>query len=237
MALPKIQYPIVTFAIPNSKEKYTFRPMLVKEEKLLLMAKESEEPTDVLQAIRQVVNNCCMDSTFNVDTIPLYALEYLFLNLRAVSVGDVIKVSYRDYEDDQTYDFEINIKSVEVKFPEKSENKVKITDKSGIVLKYPMASLYTDKAFLDSKDEETFYKLVTRCIDRVYDGDQVYEGKDFSEAELQEFVELLDIKTFDRVREFLLNVPSLYYKIEYKNSLGNPRSIEMKTLSDFFTLR
>jgi hypothetical protein len=211
--------------------------MLVKEEKLLLMAKESNEPTDILQAIRQVVNNCCMDNTFNVDAIPLFALEYLFLNLRAVSVGDVIKVSYRDYEDDQTYDFEINIKNVEVKFPEKSENKVKITEKSGIVLKYPSASLYSDKDFLSAKEDETFYKLVTRCIDRVYDGDSVYEGKDFSDAELQEFVELLDIKTFDRVREFLLNVPSLYYKIEYKNSLGNPRSIEMKTLSDFFTLR
>ena len=237
MALPKISYPTISISIPPDSKSYMFRPMLVKEEKLLLMAKVSEDQTDMLTAIKQVVNNCSMDPTFDIDKIPLFALEYLFVRLRGFSIGDQIKVSYRDIEDQQVYDFEVDLQNVTIKYPDKQEKIVKITDKSGLVMQYPPAYIYDDKIFLKSEGDETFYRLVVRCIGKIYDADNVYEGKDFGEEDLLEFLELMDIKSFELVREFMSNLPSLYYKLEYKNATGADKTIELTTLSDFFTLR
>jgi hypothetical protein len=238
MALPKISYPTITLSVPNTKYvNCMFRPMLVKEEKLLLMAKVSDEQTDMLAAIKQVVNNCCLDPNFDVDKIPLFALEYLFVRLRGFSIGDNIKVSYRDFEDSKVYDFDVDLKKVEIKYPENVEDRVAITDKSGIVMQWPAAEIYNDKTFLKSVGDESFYRLVVRCIRQIYDGDNVYEGRDFSEDDLLEFIELMDIKSFDKVRDYMTNLPTLYYKLEYQNSKSTNKSIELTTLSDFFTLR
>ena len=237
MTLPKIDYPILNISIPPDKKQYMFRPMLVKEEKLLLMAKQSEEETDILQAIKQVVTNCCLDPTLDVDKLPLYALEYIFVQLRGNSIGNEIEVSYRDLEDNKSYSFTIELPKIEIKYPENVDKLIKITDKSGIVMKHPAASIYDDKAFLKAEGEETFYKLVVRCIDQIYDADAVYEGKDFEEEAILEFLEFLDIPSFDKVRNFMSNMPTLYYKIEYTNAKKNKRTIELKSLSDFFTLR
>jgi hypothetical protein len=237
MALPKISYPTISLTVPPDNKAYSFRPMLVKEEKLLLMAKISDDKTDMLTSIKQVVNNCSMDPTFDVDKIPLFALEYLFVRLRGFSIGDSIKVSYRDMEDQQVYDFEVDLKKVEIKYPESQDTKIAITDKSGLVMQYPPAYIYDDKIFLKSEGDETFYRLVVRCIGQIYDADNVYEGKDFSEDDLLEFLELMDIKSFELVRDFMSNLPSLYYKLEYKNATGADKTIELTTLSDFFTLR
>ena len=237
MALPKIDYPILNITIPQDKKPTKFRPMLVKEEKLLLMAKASEEETDILQSIKQVVYNCCLDPNFDIDKLPLYALEYVFLQLRGASVGNEIEVSYRDLEDDKSYKFEVDLQKVEIKYPKNTDKVIKVTPKSGLVMKYPTASIYGDKDFLTAEGEETFYRLVARCIEQIYDEDNVYEGKDFDEAAILEFLEYLDIKSFDKVREFMSAMPTLYYKLEYTNANGNKREIEMKSLSDFFTLR
>jgi len=237
MALPKISYPTLSITLPSDKKSYNFRPMLVKEEKLLLMAKVSEESTDILAAVKQVVNNCCLDPTFDIDKIPLYTLEYIFVRLRGFSIGDSIKVSYRDLEDQKVYDFEVDLKKVEIKYPEAIEDKVAITPTSGLVLQYPPASIYSDKTFLKSEGDESFYRLIVRCISQIYDGDSVFEGKDFSEDDLLEFLEMMDIKSFEKVRDFMSNLPSLYYKITYKNANDKEKVIELTTLSDFFTLR
>lgn len=237
MQLPKIDYPTIKIQIPPEKKTYMFRPMLVREEKLLLMAKTSEDDTDILQAIKQVVNNCSLDSTLDIENLPLYALEYLFVQLRGFSIGDKITVSYRDLEDGKNYDFDIDLSKVNVKFPDNTETIIKITDTSGIVMKYPSSSIYSDKVFLKAEGEETFYRLVVRCISQIYDANNVYEGKDFDEDAILEFLELMDIPSFEKVRAFMLNLPSLYYKLEYINSKNNKREIELKTLSDFFTLR
>jgi len=237
MALPKIDYPTINITIPPEKKQYIFRPMLVKEEKLLLMAKVSEDDSDILQAIKQVVTNCSLDPTLDIDKLPLYALEYLFVKLRGFSIGDKITVSYRDLEDNKSYDFEVDLGNVDVKFPENIDKTIKITDTSGVIMKYPSSEIYSDKTFLKAEGEETFYRLVVRCIDQIYDAENVYEGKDFDEDAILEFLELVDIPSFEKIREFMLNLPSLYYKLEYTNSNGNERAIELKTLSDFFTLR
>jgi hypothetical protein len=235
-SLPKIDYPVHKIKVPSLKKDFQFRPFLVKEEKLLLMAKESETPTDILTSIKQIINNCSVDPKFDVNKLALFDLEYIFLKLRSLSVDNLIKVSYRDNEDNKVYEFDVNLDDVEVKFPEKTDNNIKITSKSGIVMKYPSASLYDDKEFL-SLDKDYMFELIIRCIESIYYEDQVYNSTDYKREELNEFLDGLNIKTFEKVQNFLLSVPRMEYKIEYENSLGNKREILLSSLNDFFTWR
>jgi hypothetical protein len=238
MQLPKIQYPTFTINIPPNNKAVAFRPMLVREEKLLLMAKQNEDPTLILSTIKQVINNCSLDQSFMVDQIPLFALEYVFIQLRAASVGNEIEVAYTDFEDEQTRQFKINLKDITIKYQDPAPaHTIAITPHSGLVMKYPPAALYEDKDFLSAEGEEAFYALIIKCIDQVYDQDNVYNGQDFKQEDLAEFIELLDIASFDKIRNFMGNLPTLYYKISYKNINGDTRDIELTTLSDFFTLR
>lgn len=235
MPLPKIKHPIYEFTIPSTNKKEPFRPFLVKEEKLLLMAKASEDSGDMLRAIKQVVNNCAINDSFDVDKLAIFDLEYLFIQLRSVSVNNVVKVSYRDNEDQELYNFEIDLKEIEVKFPEKVERVVKITDDMGIQMRYPPASLFDDKEFLKS-GEDAFYELIVRCIDKIYDGDDIFDPTDYTKKEIEQFLDDVGVDIFQKIQDFMSNVPKLYYKIEYKNKNGNNRVIELTTLSDFFTL-
>lgn len=234
--LPKIDYPIYKINVPSLKKDYQFRPFLVKEEKILLMAKESDSPADILMAIKQIVNNCILDRKFDVNKLTIFDLEYIFLKLRAFSIDNNVKVSYKDNEDSKVYEFLIDLDKVKMIFPQKTDNNIKITNKSGIVMKYPSASLYEDKEFLNLEKEHLF-ELIIRCIDSIYYEDQVYPAVNYKKEELKEFLENLNIKTFEEIQKFLLNVPKMEYKIEYKNELGNDREIILNSLSDFFTLR
>jgi hypothetical protein len=234
--LPKIDFPIHNINVPSLKTNFRFRPFLVKEEKLLLMAKESDNPTDILSSIKQVINNCSVDKKFDVNKLTIFDLEYVFLKLRAVSVDNIVKVAYKDNEDDQIYDFEVDLNTVEVKFPKKMENVVKINKTTGLIMKYPSASLYDDEEFLNL-EKDHFFQLIIRCLDKVYQNEEVYEAKDYTIAQLEEFLENLDIKVFEKVQEFLMNVPKLDYRINYKNSLGNDREIVLSSLNDFFIWR
>ena len=236
MSLPKISYPTYTIKVPSTKKNVKFRPFLVKEEKLLLMAKESENNADILQSIKQIVNNCCLDENFDNEKLTIFDLEYIFIKLRAFSVDNIVKVSYKDEEDGQNYDFEVDLNAVEVEFPEKNENNIKITDTFGILMKYPSASLYEDKDFLNL-EKDYLFELIIRCIDKIYEGDNVFEAKNYTMKELGDFLENLDSKTFVSVQEFLMNSPKLLHVMKYKNSLGNEKEIRLSSLNDFFTFR
>lgn len=236
MALPKIDYPVNSISIPSQKKSFKFRPFLVKEEKILLMAKESSSDTDILHAIKQVVNNCAVDEKFDIDSLAIFDLEYVFLKLRCMSVDNHAKVAYKDTEDQKVYEFDINLDEIEVEIPKDLDNKIKITDKSGIVLKYPSASLYDDKELLNS-DKEYVFELIIRCIDKIYDGESVYEAKDYKLSEIRTFMENLDVTTFEKIKEFMVKLPKMKHVIKYTNSLGNEREIELNSLNDFFMLR
>lgn len=235
MPLPKITHPVYEFVVPSTNKKESFRPFLVKEEKLLLVAKASEDQADIFRAMVQVVNNCSVNPSFEVEKLTIFDLEYLFLQLRSVSVSNVVKVSYRDNEDNEIYDFEIDLKSVKVKFPENVEKNIKVTDTIGIVMRYPAASIFDDKDYFMSGDN-AYYELVVRCIDKVYDGEDVYSVADYSPAEVEEFLNDCGIATFEKIQSFMANTPRLYHRLEYKNKLGNDRVIELSSLTDFFTL-
>ena len=235
MSLPKIEHPIFKLKIPSNKREVRFRPFLVKEEKILLIAKTSEQENDILLAIKQVVNNCALDE-IDIDKLALFDIEFLFLKIRAQSVNNIVSVSYKDNEDNTDYDFDIDLNNVIVTFPLNLEKTIKLSETAGIVMKYPEASLYEDKEFLNS-GEEAFYQLVLRCIEKFYDEETVYDTKNYTMKEISDYIDDLDIKTFDKIRDFITSQPKLNYIIEYKNKLGNDRKIELTSLTDFFTLR
>lgn len=234
--LPKINYTIHNITIPSLKAKFNFRPFLVKEEKLLLIAKESKSPTDILMAIKQIATNCSLDKKLNINKLCIFDLEYIFLKLRAVSVDNIIKVAYKDIEDEKTYEFEVDLNKIEVSFPKDADNNIKIAGNTGMIMKYPPATLYDDNDFL-SLENDYMFQLIVRCIDKIYDGEEVYEASNFSHKQLEDFLENLDIKTFENIQKFLLNSPKIEHKIVYENSLGTKREFTLSSLNDFFSWR
>jgi len=261
MKLPVIETPTFTVELPSSQDKthVQMRNMKVKEEKILLMAKQGNDPMEILAAIKQVVNNCIVGEDVNVNNIALFDLEYLFLKLRAQSVSDIAEVAYLDNEEvadhiktntkegeeptEATIDlarkratrtFKIDLKKVKVQFPQESDRRVPINDKTGIVLKYPPAELYGDKEFIESKPEDVLDMLISKSIDYIYDGEETINMKDGDLEEIKEWLDNLDIQTHNKLVEFFSELPHLYYEIKYKNKLGSERKIELTTLNDFF---
>lgn len=232
MPLPKIDQPLFDMIIPSSGKKITYRPFLVKEEKILLIAQQSGNDSEIIRAIKQILINCIQDD-LDLDTLTIFDLEYAFLKLRAKSVNNVVKLAYRDTEDDEVYNFELDLDTIEIEMPKGINSKIEISDSVGMTMKYPSASITDSMGEFDNEvDLMTFF--IVNCIDTIYDEDTVYIADDFSEEEISEFLDGLDVKTFEKIREFFENVPRLYHKIEYTNNIGSERSIELTSLKDFF---
>lgn len=234
--LPKIKHPIFEFEVPSTGKKEPFRPFLVKEEKILLMAKSSEDASDMLRAIKQVVNNCALNKSLDIDKLAIFDIEFLFIKLRSISVNNIVNVAYRDNEDEEIYDFDIDLNKIEVQFPEDINKLIEITNTMGIKMQYPPASLFDDKDFANSGDD-AFYELIVRSIAMIYDGDDIYDPSDYTREEIESFLDEVGIETFEKIQAFLTKLPRLYYKLEYTNKNGNVRVIELTSLADFFTLR
>ena len=234
MPLPKLDQPIFEMLVPSQNKTIRFRPFLVKEEKILLFAQQSENERDIVLAIKQILQNCIVDK-FDVNTLCTFDLEYMFLKLRSKSVNNVVDVSYRDTEDNEVYDFKIDLDEVEIQIPENVSKKIEITDKIGIIMKYPSITLL-DSAPENASPLEMVEYLVRSCIDQVYDEEDVYFVAEQPKEEVDAFIDSLDVETYEKIRSFFNQLPRMYYKLEYKNSLGNDRLIEMTSLRDFFTL-
>jgi hypothetical protein len=232
MPLPKISQPLFDMTIPSTGKKITFRPFLVKEEKILLIAQQSENDTEIIRAIKQILNNCIQED-IDIDNLAIFDLEYMFLKLRARSVNNIVKLSYRDTEDEKIYDFELDLDTIEIEIPKKINSNIDVSENVGMTMKYPSASI-TDrmKDFDNEVDLMTFF--IVNCIDTIYDEDSVYVANEFSEEEITEFLDGLDVKSFEKIREFFENIPRLQHTIEYKNSNGSTRTIELSSLKDFF---
>ena len=235
MSLPKLDKPTFEMTIPSQKKTVRFRPFLVKEEKILLVAQQGETERDIIYAIKQVLMNCVLDQTFDVDKLTTFDLEYMFLKLRAKSVNNIIEVSYRDVEDDKVYDFEIDLDTIEVKYPETEiSNKIAVSDTVGIIMKYPSVTIL-DNIPENATSTDIVDYLIRSCIESIYDEETVYPIEDQPEEEVTEFLDSIDIESFNKVRAFLDNLPKLYHKLEYTNSLDHVRTIELENLRDFFT--
>jgi hypothetical protein len=236
MTLPKIKHPTFSVTIPSTKKNILFRPFLVKEEKILLMAKTGQDNIEILSAIKQIVNNCCQEKGFDVNKFTIFDLEYTFLKIRSNSVGNQVDLTFKDLEDQVDYKFVVDLNKVEIEYPKNIDMKIQIDDNTGLIMKYPSASLYDDRSFL-SLGGDALFELIIRCVDKIYRNDEIIDVSTYSREELSEFIDNLDVKTFEKIQNFLTNTPTMKHVLSYQNSLGHDRKIELTTLTDFFTLR
>ena len=235
MALPKLMHPVFELKVPSTKQMVKFRPFLVKEEKLMLMAKQSGEQQDIINVIKQVIINCDIESVINANELSSFDLELLFLKLRAKSVSEEIVISYNDPEDEKTYTFNLNIDDINVYDNPEHTNIIKLSDSSGIVMKYPSASLMSDVIMKDDVTDILFF-MIRGCMDQYFDGDQIILFKDNKVEDIDKFIESLPTSTLKDFEKFFDTMPKLYHKIEYVNEMGTKREVELKSIEDFFTL-
>ena len=235
MALPKISHPTFELTLPSNGKKIKLRPFLVKEEKVLLMASQSEDTDEILNSLKQVISNCIIESDIELDELATFDIEYIFLKLRSRSVNNIIKLRYKDNEDEKSYDLELNLDDVEVKTFKDHNNKIEINKEIGFTMKYPKVSI-TEK-LKDAKNQtDVFFEMLKSSIDIIYEGKNEYNALDSSDEELEEFIQDLDVKTFNKIQKFYETIPRLYHELKYTNSLGNERVVRLETLNDFFTL-
>ena len=200
------------------------------------MAQQSEQEKDLILAVKQIIQNCAQDVDFDINSLATFDLEYMFLKLRARSVNNIIDVSYQDLEDDKIYKFEIDLDEVDIIYSDSSTNKIEIDNENGIIMKYPSVTILDNLPETTDTIELVDY-LIKTCVDQIYDSETVYYAKDHTLAELTDYLDNLDTNTYGKIRDFFYNLPKMFYKIEYENSLGTKRTIKFETLSDFFTWR
>lgn len=234
MSLPKIQHPLFTAEVPSTKKVIKFRPFTAREEKILLIAKQSDDEADIMSAIKQVVNNCVVTEGFEIDKLTIFDLEYLFVAIRVKSVSDVAPVSYRDNSDNQVYNFDVDLKEVKVIWPVEKPPTISLGEGMSMTLRWPTADLYTDTQLLTSEGPEALERLIAKCILKIYAGDQTYDPNTYTTEDVIEFIEDIDAKAFDEIRKFFDNMPRLQYVITYQNSKNEERRIELSALTDFF---
>jgi hypothetical protein len=233
MALPVIDRPLFKVVVPIIEKEYTLRPYLMKEEKILLLAQQGNDQKQIALAIKQVITNCVVGEHVDVDTLPNFVLEYLLLQLRISSVGSEINVAYRDNEDDQRYEFDIDLNDIELSSDPNHTDAIELNDTVGLLMKYPNLDI-ASSFNVDSSEEELVLEMVRRCIDKVFTEEEVFDFSEYTFEEQEAFLDQLDRNQVEKIIEFFQTMPTLSYTINYKNSMDNDRSIEMSTLSDFF---
>jgi len=236
MALPKINVPTYELAVPSTDEKIKYRPFLVKEEKILLIAMESGETKDMLQAVKDIVDEC----TFNklkLGDIPMFDVEYIFLNIRAKSVGEVSKLKVLCQDDGKTYaNVEVDLNEVQVQVEEGHTNKIELTDEMGVIMKYPTIDSFNANGITDITTENML-EVIAACIAQIYDkkGEEIYDSKDSTQKELVDFVEQLNTSQFQDMQKFFDTMPSLKHEVTVKNPKTKKESkVTLTGLNDFF---
>jgi len=233
MSLPKIQYPIFELVLPSTKGIVKFRPFTVKEEKLLLIGQESEELSDKLNALRQIVNNCVFDLPKDIGLLPAFDLEYCFLKIRAKSVGNLIDLKYKDKTDDKIYEFQVDLDELEITYSDNHTMNIELEHDLGIIMQYPtIESMKNVNPQLGNV--ESIMSLLKACISVIYDSDTTYDVKDYTEVELTEFVESLSSNQFEKFIHFFDTIPTLKHELHYTDSNGTEKTITLQGIDDFF---
>ena len=235
MGLPILQHPTFSLVLPSTQQTVVFRPFLVKEEKILLIAQAGGDQAEIVRAIKQVIKNCIVTENVNVEDFTTFDLEYFFIKLRAKSVQNIIELQYKDNEDDKIYTVEVDLDQVEIIRDREANSKVEITPTSGITLQYPRLSIMDDVKDLDNAIDFNF-AIMQACIKTIYDGDTIYKPADFTAEEIKEYIDSLDVKTYQGIQSFIEAMPRVEHVVQYKNSNGKEVKITLKTLTDFFTL-
>ena len=247
MGLPTIAVPEYTLKIPSTEKEVKFRPFLVKEEKILLLAMESEKPEEIIEATKTIIDNCVYDD-INVEEMPTFDVEYIFLQLRGKAKGEVLDLKYNCPKCKQEILVNINIDDIAIKRNEEHTKDVKITEELGVMMKYPNLSLQTKIAQEDEKPEvERLFETMIDCIDYIYDKETTYPSKDHTKEEMTIFLESLTDNQFQKISKFFETSPVLKHNIklhcknkgkvpkgEKKKECGYKEKITLEGLNSFF---
>ena len=236
MALPKLNTPTYELEVPSTDEKIKYRPFLVKEEKILLMAMESGKNEDIVNAVKQIVSEC----TFNklkLGTMPMFDVEYIFLNIRAKSIGEVSKLKLLCPDDNKTYaNVEVNLEEVQVQVSDDHTNKIELTDNMGMIMTYPTIDSFAESG-IQQINANNMIDIIGSCVLQIYEdnGEKVYEAKDQTKKEMTEFIEQMNTTQFKKVQKFFDTMPRLKHTIKVRNpKTKKMNDITLAGLNDFF---
>ena len=236
MALPQINTPTYELEVPSTGDKLKYRPFLVKEEKILMIAMEAEEQSGIINAVKQIVKSCTFDK-FDMSKAPMFDVEYIFLNIRAKSVGEISTVNLRCLDDNETFvKTEIDLTEVEVKMDEEHTNKIELTEEMGMIMTYPNLDSFADYD-VTNINASNMIDMIASCIAQIYDkkGEDVYDSKDSTHKELVDFIEQLNSKQFAEVQKFFDTMPKLTHTVTIENPKTKKKSeIVLSGLNDFF---
>ena len=241
MPLPKINTPTFELVLPSNGKKIKYRPFLVREEKILVMAMESDDMKQITSAIIDILNNCILTRGIKVEKLSTFDIEYLFLNVRSKSVGETVEVNVTCPDDGETQvQMEIDIDSIKVKKDKNHTNIVKLDDNLSMKLKYPSMNEFIENNFdaTDTSRSEVSQSLdmITSCIDMIYNEEESWSSTDSTKKDLSEFIEQLNTKQFKEVEKFFVTMPKLSYKFKVKNPNTKVESeVVMEGLASFFS--
>ena len=236
MALPKLGYPTFELELPSTGKTIKYRPFLVKEEKVLLMALESKDEKQVINAVKDLIKNCVI-TRIKVESLPSFDLEYLFLKIRGASIGENITLTVTCQDDNETkVEANININDVEIFKPEGHDKKIMFDDKTGLVMKYPSMKEFVDREFLqkEMKTDEV-YGFIADSIDQIFDDEEVYDSSTTTKKEFRTFVDSLTTKQFEKIQKFYETSPKLSHTFKVVNpKTGKESSYTIEGLQSFF---
>ena len=236
MPLPKIVTPSFELTLPSNKKKVKYRPFLVKEEKILILAIENGGMKEITMAIKDVLKNCILTRGIKIDQLPTFDIEYLFLNIRARSIGESIDLLITCPDDGKTkVNTQIYIDEVEVKKDKDHTTDIKIDDTYTMRLKYPSLDQFVDENFNFEKETDNTFSLVASCIEMVFSKDEAWEAKDSTQKELVGFLEQLNSFQFKEIQKFFETMPKLSHDIEVENPETKVKStVTLEGLASFF---
>ena len=236
MALPTMNLPTYELEVPSSGKKIKFRPFLVKEEKVLLLALESDNEQNIRDAVQNLLKSC-ISSRIKIEKLSSFDLEYIFLNIRAVSVGEIVEINVTCQDDNETQvKYNLNLTDVKVNFPENHSAKIMLTDDTGVIMKYPSFDRFVDTQFANKTvDEDTVIKIIAESIDQIFQKEEVFDESTTSPKEFVEFVENLTNAQMENVQKFFQTSPRLEHSFKVKNpKTGVESDYTLSGLQAFF---
>ena len=240
MPLPTIETPTYELKLPSSNKKVKYRPFLVKEEKILIIALESKNQNEITNAVTDVLKKCILTKGVDVDNLPTFDIEYLFLNIRAKSIGEDIKLTVTCPDDGETK-VPVTIYVDEIKVIKPKDHKIDIVldDKMSLRMKYPSLNQFIESNFDTEDESETIvdktFRVVADCMDTIFNGEDAWEAKDYSAQERLDFVQQLNSQQYKKVENFFSTMPKLSHTIEVVNPNTKEKgSVVLEGLADFF---
>ena len=215
MSLPTITVPQYSLTLPSTGKEYKYRPFLVKEEKILLIAMESEDEKQIIDATVNIIKNCIVGE-IDIDDLPIFDIEYIFLQLRGKAKGEILELKYTCPKCKGQIPLAINIDEIKVEKKDGHSNKIELTDDVGVVMKYPNIEIQkklTDIA-KNTTEIEGLFETITNCVDYIYDEESTYPAKDHTKKELHDFLESINDEQFQKISKFFETAPSLKHEIE-----------------------